>query len=412
MFKRVVVTGIGAVSPIGLNKKQFWDHLLAGQQGIVSTSEAWAKKLGCHLLSPIRDFKPEEFWPKKQVRQMDRFSQFALLAAMEALTNANFTRQPSDLGLYMGTSLGGVSSFYDNTVKGHRKGFKRVHPLLLPMMMPNMAAGNIAEHLSIKGSVQTLSTSCCAANDAIGHAYQAIRHGEAVAMLAGASEAPINETIIAGFMNLQALTPSASPSRGLIPFDQERQGFVMGEGSGMLVLEEYDHAKARGAHIYAELAGYGASNDAYHLTAPDPSANGALASLNAALQTAGVSISQVGYINAHGTGTPLNDRLETVAFKKLLGEYFDQVKISSIKASIGHLLGAGGALEAIATILALDHQVLPQTINYKKPDPDCCADNLVKNQPLAAEVEVALSHSLGFGGQNSSLCFKRIDMNG
>lgn len=409
MSKRVVVTGMGVVSPIGNDVKSFWDGLVSGKNGIDKITRFDASEFKATLAAEVKDFDASEYMEKSEARKLDRFSQFALAAAAQAVSESGITDsvKPERFGVYFGSGIGG----FDTMVAEHSnlitKGPKRVSPMMIPKMISNIAAGNIAIKYGAKGPCISISTACATGSSCIGEAYRAIAGGYADAIIAGGSEASINPLGVAGFINCMALCESSDKDRASIPFDKERCGFVMGEGAGALVLEEYEHAAARGAKIYAEVCGYGSTCDAYHVTAPAPGGQGGADAIAAALETSGEYSSEKVYINAHGTSTPLNDKTETAAIKKVFGEDAYKVHVSSTKSMTGHMLGAAGAAEAIAAILAVNNGVVPPTIGYKVPDEECDLD-YTPNNAVEAEIKLALSVSLGFGGHNACVAFKEI----
>lgn len=409
MSKRVVVTGMGVVSPIGNDVKSFWDGLVSGKNGIDKITRFDASEFKATLAAEVKDFDASEYMEKSEARKLDRFSQFALAAAAQAVSESGITDsvKPERFGVYFGSGIGG----FDTMVAEHSnlitKGPKRVSPMMIPKMISNIAAGNIAIKYGAKGPCISISTACATGSSCIGEAYRAIAGGYADAIIAGGSEASINPLGVAGFINCMALCESSDKDRASIPFDKERRGFVMGEGAGALVLEEYEHAAARSAKIYAEVCGYGSTCDAYHVTAPAPGGQGGADAIAAALETSGEYSSEKVYINAHGTSTPLNDKTETAAIKKVFGEDAYKVHVSSTKSMTGHMLGAAGAAEAIAAILAVNNGVVPPTIGYKVPDEECDLD-YTPNNAVEAEIKLALSVSLGFGGHNACVAFKEI----
>lgn len=409
MKRRVVITGLGAVTPLGNTVSDSWDAARQGRCGIAPITlfdpcnhkvkiagEVKALDIGAHL-------------DKKESRKMDRFTQLAMIAAGEAMTDSGLDMECEDAyrcGVLVSSGIGGLHTIAAEHTRGEQKGFDRVSPFFVPMSITNMAAGHIAIGYGFKGMCSCVVTACAGGSNAIGDAMRQIRDGYLDVVLCGGAEASITDFGIGGFTSLKALCEHNDPERASIPFDKERSGFVMGEGAGILVLEEYEHAKARGAHIYAEMAGYGASCDAYHMTAPAPDGEGAAAAMRLALMDAGLSPEDVEYINAHGTSTPLNDRCETMAIKQAFGEYARRLMVSSTKSMTGHLLGASGAVEAIFCVMAVKDGFVPATIHYQVPDEDCDLD-VVPGEGRAASIRYAMSNSLGFGGHNASLIFKR-----
>ena len=409
MSKRVVVTGMGVVSPIGNDVKIFWDGLVSGKNGIDKITIFDASEFKATLAAEVKDFDASEYMEKSEARKLDRFSQFALAAAAQAVSESGITDsvKPERFGVYFGSGIGGFDTMVAEHSNLMTKGPKRVSPMMIPKMISNIAAGNIAIKYGAKGPCISISTACATGSSCIGEAYRAIVGGYADAIIAGGSEASINPLGVAGFINCMALCESSDKDRASIPFDKERCGFVMGEGAGALVLEEYEHAAARGAKIYAEVCGYGSTCDAYHVTAPAPGGQGGADAIAAALETSGEYSSEKVYINAHGTSTPLNDKTETAAIKKVFGEDAYKVHVSSTKSMTGHMLGAAGAAEAIAAILAVNNGVVPPTIGYKVPDEECDLD-YTPNNAVEADIKLALSVSLGFGGHNACVAFKEI----
>ena len=409
-MNRVVVTGMGIISPIGNTIPSFWDNLTAGKVGIGPITKFDTTDYKVKLAAEVRDFDPSTYMSRADISHSDQYAQFAMAAAVQAVEDSGVigTLPPERIGVYIGTGIGGIQTFMKEHSKLLDKGPRRVSPYFIPMMIANMAAGLIAIRYQCKNTVMPAVTACASGNNALGEAMRAIRHGYADAIIAGGAEATVNEISAAGFTNMQALSLATDPLAACLPFDARRSGFVMGEGAGVLVLEEYEHAKARGARIYAELCGYGSSCDAYHITAPQPEAEGGAMALKLALEEARWQPGERVYLNAHGTGTPLNDKAETLAIKKALGEELARkALISSTKSMTGHMLGAAGAAEAVASVLALQTGMLPPTIGLEQPDPACDLDYI----PLTArraEVDLVLSSSLGFGGHNACLAFQQV----
>lgn len=409
MGKKVVITGMGVISPVGNDIKSFWDGLVFGKNGIDTITSFDASDFKATLAAEVKDFDPSNYMEKSEARKLDRFSQFALAAAGQAVNDSGIIDnvRPERLGVYFGSGIGG----FDTMIAEHNnlisKGPKRVSPMMIPKMISNIAAGNIAIKYGAKGPCISISTACATGSSCIGEAYRAIAGGYADAIISGGSEASINPLGVAGFVNCMALCESADKDRASIPFDKERSGFVMGEGAGALVLEEYEHAIARGARIYAEVSGYGSTCDAHHVTAPDPNGDGGANAVAMALETCGDYAASDIYVNAHGTSTPLNDKTETLVLKKVFGDDAYKLHISSTKSMTGHMLGAAGAVEAIASVLAVNNGIIPPTIGYKVPDEDCDL-NYTPNRAVEAKVKLALSVSLGFGGHNACVAFKEI----
>ena len=412
MNHRVVITGMGVVSPLGNDRETFWDALLSGKSGIGPITHFDASQFPSRIAGEVKHFDPLNYMEKKDARRMDRFVQFAVAAAKMALEDAAFDMQsidPDRVGVYIGSGIGGLNTWEEQHRILLEKGPRRVSPFFIPMMIANMASGQVSIMTGAKGPNSAAISACATGTHAIGAAFRIIQRGEADAMLAGGAEATITPTAFAGFSSMKALSTSRNdePTKASRPFDKDRDGFVMSEGSGVLLLERLEHAVARGARIYAEVAGYGMSGDAYHLTSPAPGGEGAARCMKRALQDAGLRPEDVGYINAHGTSTDYNDVLETMAIKSTFGAHAHKVAISSTKSMTGHLLGAAGAVEAIATALALKDQILPPTINYETPDPECDLD-YVPNESRRAEIAAAISNSLGFGGHNATIALKKF----
>ena len=409
MNRRVVITGMGIVSPLGNDVPTFWGNLLQGKCGIGPITKFDTSAYKVKIAAEVKDFDPAQYMEKADIMHSDRYTQFAMAAACQAMAQSGLQGNvaPERIGVYIGTGIGGIETFMIEHRKLIEKGPRRISPYFIPMMIANMASGMIAIRFGCKGPAMPMVTACASGNNAIGEALRVIRHGYADAMIAGGAEATVNEIALAGFTNMQALSTAEDPLAASLPFDRRRRGFVMGEGAGALVLEEYEHAKARGATILAELCGYGSTCDAYHMTAPDPEAEGGARAIRDAWQEADCATEQI-YINAHGTGTPLNDKAETLAIKKALGEDLARkALISSTKSMTGHMLGAAGAAEAVVSVLALQENIVPPTIGLTEPDPACDLD-YVPLQARKAELKLALSSSLGFGGHNACLAFKKI----
>lgn len=409
MNRRVVVTGLGAISPIGENIERFWEGLISGKNGIDTITLFDITDYKATLAGEVKDFDATEYMEKSEARKLDRFSQFALIAADEAMKDSGIEGkiEPDRLGVYFGSGIGGFETMVRENENLLQKGAKRVSPLFVPKMISNIAAGNIAIKYKAQGPCLSITTACATGSSCIGEAYRCIKGGYADAIIAGGAEASINPLGVAGFINCMALCESEDKNRASIPFDKERCGFVMGEGAGALVLEEYECAMKRGAKIYAEVTGYGSTCDAYHVTAPSPDGTcGAKAMMAAIEESGGCEPSEV-YINAHGTSTPLNDKTETMVIKNVFGEDAYKVHISSTKSMTGHMLGAAGAIEAIASVLALKNNIIPPTINYCVPDEECDLD-YTPNRAKETKISTALSMSLGFGGHNACVAFKEI----
>lgn len=409
-MRRVVVTGMGALSPIGNDVPTFWENLKAGTLGIGPITRFSVEDCKYKLAAQLKDFDPLLRMDKNAVRRTDLFVQYALFAAAEAMEDSGLegTVSPEDLSVIFGSGIGGFETFCAEHSALLEGGPRRVSPLFVPKMISNIAAGNIAIRFGARGSCLSVTTACATGTTAIGEAFRAIRDGYTEAAICGGSEAAITPLAMAGFTNAQALSTSDDPNAASLPFDKRRGGFVMGEGAGVLILEEYDHAIKRGAKIYAEICGYGATCDAYHVTAPAPEPDTAARAVkNAMLGSENVDPSRI-YVNAHGTGTMLNDRCETAAYKKVFGEKAGELHISSTKSMTGHMLGAAGAVEAIAAILALRDGIVPPTINLNEPDPDCDL-NYTPNKAENADLDLAISTSLGFGGHNACIALRKLE---
>lgn len=412
-MKRVVITGMGVISPVGNDVPSFWNSLTAGKCGIgpITAFDTAAYKV--KLAAEVKDFDPLLYMEKQEARKQDKFSQYAVAAATQAVADSGLQSgeniDPFRLGVYIGTGTGGMQTFLTEAAKLLEKGPSRTSPFFIPMMIGNMATGNVALKFQAKGPSLPVMTACATSTNAIGEAYRAIKHGYADAIIAGGTEATIVPLAVSGFTNCMALTQNPDTASASIPFDKRRNGFVMGEGSGVVVLEEYEHAVQRGAHIYGEVCGYGNTNDAHHMTAPDPDALGSSRAIELAAAEAQITDTDEIYINAHGTSTPMNDKTETKAIKLALGEETARrAHISSTKSMTGHMLGAAGAVEAIATVLALQYGVIPPTIGYVEPDPECDLD-YTPNQAVQAAVTLGMSTSLGFGGHNGCLAFRKLE---
>ena len=407
-MKRVAVTGLGVISPVGNDVPTFWNALCSGTCGIGPITKFDATDYPVKLAAEVRDFDPKQYMEKLDILHSDVYTHFAMAAACQAVADSGIagTLDAERVGVYIGSGIGGIATFMTEHSKLLNRGPRRVSPYFIPMMIPNMASSMIAMRYHFHGPAMPMVTACASGTNAIGEALRLIRHGYADAMVAGGAEATVNALAAAGFSNMQALSPSEDPNAASLPFDVRRAGFVMGEGAGVLVLEELEHAKQRGATIYAELTGYGSTCDAYHITSPDPSAAESARAIADAWRETGLDTDRV-YFNAHGTGTPMNDRIETLVIKKALGEdRARRITISSTKSMTGHMLGAAGGAEAVASVLALRDGIAPPTINLTQPDPDCDLDYT----PLTAkhaDFDVALSSSLGFGGHNACLAFRK-----
>ncbi len=406
--RRVVITGIGVITPIGSGVERFWNGLMEGRSGIRPITRFDPRDYPCRIAAEV-DFDALDYFDRRDARKMDRFSQFSVVAARMAYEDGNLrgSADPERTGVIIGTGMGGLESLTRETQILMEKGPSRVSPFLIPMMIANMASGHAAIDLGLQGPINSVVTACATGTSAIGEAFRVVERGDADVMLAGGTEASIQPLALAGFSSMKALsTQNHLGPRACRPFDKERDGFVMGEGAGVLVVESLSHAVQRGARIYAEVTGYGMSSDAYHITSPSPGGQGAARAMKNAIVSAGIGPEDVDYVNAHGTSTPANDPTETMAIKNALGSHAYRVLVSSTKSMIGHLLGAAGAVETAATVLTLQRQIVAATINYEVPDPECDLD-YVPNQPRAARVNLALKNSFGFGGQNACLILKR-----
>lgn len=408
--RKVVVTGLGAVTPLGNTVQDTWEHLKSGKNGIgpitLFDTEGFKAKLGAE----VKGFDPREYLEVNDILRTDRYVQFAVAAAAQAAEESGIEGRvaPERFAVLFGTGIGGIHTFETEHSKLLEKGPRRVSPLFVPMMIANMAAGMIAIRHGCLGSAMPAVTACASGSNAIGEAMRLIRHGYADAVITGGAEAAVTPSAVAGFVNMKALSVSENPEEASLPFDRRRGGFVIGEGAAALVLEEYEHAVARGAKIYGEVCGYGSTCDGYHMTAPDPEGKGAARAMTEALREADYTGADTVYINAHGTGTPMNDVVETAAIKKALGaEAAGQAFVSSTKSMTGHMLGAAGAVEAIACLFALNQGVLPPTINLKEQD-EACDLNYVPGRAVKVNITLALSNSLGFGGHNACLAFRRV----
>ncbi|MDT0630234.1 beta-ketoacyl-ACP synthase II [Rubrivirga sp. S365] len=413
--RRVVVTGLGALTPIGNTVPAFWEAMMAGRSGAAPITHFDASAYPTTFAAEIKDFDPEDFLDRKEARRLDPFAQFAIVAADEALADAGLNpaefseEERAQTGVVMGSGIGGMKLFQDQTVVYAEHGPRRLSPFFVPMMIIDMAPGLISIRHGLHGPNYATVSACATSNNAIADATMLIRSGLADTIIAGGTDASITEIGLGGFGNMKALsTRNDDPQAASRPFDAERDGFVMGEGAGALVLEEYEHARARGAHVYAEVVGMGMSADAYHISAPHPEGLGARLAMQQALKTAGIGPDDVDYLNMHGTSTPLGDAAETKAIKAVFGEHAYTMNLSSTKSMTGHLLGAAGAVEAIAAILAIERGRIPPTINFETPDPECDL-NYTFNEPQERTVDVALSNAFGFGGHNTCIVFKKVE---
>ena len=411
-FKRVVITGLGAITPIGNNLSEYWEGLLNGRNGIAPITLFDASKHACRIAGEVKGFDPHNYFEKKEAKRMDRFAQFAVAASKQAIADAKFVIDDLNadrVGVLIGTGVGGLKVMEDQQENLLTKGPRKVSPFTIPTMIANMAAGLTAIHTGAKGPNSCTVTACAAGSHAVGDAFRLIQRGYATAMICGGTEAAVTPLSFAGFASAKALsTRNEDPAHASRPFDRDRDGFVMGEGAGILLLEELEQALNRGARIYGEIVGYGMTCDAYHMTSPVPDGQGATKAIELALKDGQLSPEQVSYINAHGTSTPANDPTETKAIKKALGQSAERVAVSSTKSMTGHLLGGSGGIEAVATVMAIANDKVPPTINLENPDPECDLD-YVPNQSRSHQVEVALSNSFGFGGHNVTLAFKKYN---
>ncbi|MFA7077356.1 MAG: beta-ketoacyl-ACP synthase II [Syntrophomonas sp.] len=412
MPRRVVITGMGTISPIAHDINEFFANLLAGQSGIGIIDRFDASDYPTKIAAQVKDFNAQDYMPRTEARRMDPFIQYACAASRLALDDAGLELNkfdPDRAGVVIGTGIGGLDIFEKQYLVLQKRGVGGVNPFFIPMLIPNMAAGQVSIMFGARGPSSCSVTACATATNSIGDAYRIIQHGDADIMISGGTEAPITPLSIAGFCAMKALsTRNDQPQQACRPFDIDRDGFVMGEGSGIVILEELEHALKRDARIYAELIGYGSSSDAYHIVQPDPEGNGAARALKAALQEADVRPAELDYMNAHGTGTHYNDLVETRALKQVLGSDCNNLAITSTKAATGHMLGAAGAVELIATVLTLRNNLIPPTINLDNPDPECDLD-YVREQPREKQIDVAASESLGFGGHNAALIIRKYE---
>ena len=409
-MRRVVITGLGAITPIGIGKEEFWNSLIEGKSGIGLISKFDTSDFDCKIAAEVKDFNANDYLDKKEAKRMDRFTQFAVVATKLAFEDGKINLDEINLarvGTIIGCGIGGLETLESEHEKLIERGPKRVSPLLIPMMIGNMAAGQVSMAFGLKGSSMTITTACASATHALGESFRMIKHGSMDMVVTGGTEASITPIALAGFGSMKALsTRNEDFSRASRPFDKERDGFVMGEGAGILILEELEHALNRGATIYGEVVGYGSTSDAFHITQPDPEAKGAINAMRIALEEGKVDYTEVDYINAHGTSTYFNDKLETLAINTLFKEHAKEINISSTKSMTGHLLGAAGGIEAIAATLALKTGIIPPTINYEHVDEECDL-NYTPNKAVKRDSKYALSNSLGFGGHNASILIKK-----
>lgn len=407
-MRRVVVTGLGAVTPVGNDVESMWTALKNGESGIDYITKFDTDDLKVKIAGEVKNFDPTLYIEKKELRKTELFTQYAVAAATQAVKDSGIENniEPERLGVYVGAGIGGIGTFVENTLGMDKGGARKVSPFFIPMMIGNIAAGTIAIRFNAKGVCLPVVTACATGTHSIGEAFHAIKHGYADAIITGGAEAAVTPLAVAGFSNMKALSSNDDPKTACRPFDKNRDGFIMGEGAGIMVLEEYEHAKARGAKIYAEICGYGNSCDAHHITAPDPTAEGPARAVRAAFEEAGVCDEDTIYINAHGTSTGPNDRSETKAFKLVLGEKAKDISVSSTKSMTGHMLGAAGGVEGVIATLALYNGIIPPTINYNEPDEECDLD-YTPNKAKERDINVSVSTSLGFGGHNACIVFRK-----
>lgn len=408
MSRRVVVTGMGAITPIGLSVEEFWENVKAGNTGFAPITKFDASEYKCHIAAEVKGFEGKNYMDPKAAKRMELFCQYAVAATKEALEDSGLSMEKEDpfrVGVSVGSGIGSLQAMEREHQKLLEKGPNRVNPLLVPMMICNMAAGNVSIQFGLQGKSINVVTACATGTNSIGEAFRAIQYGEADVMVAGGTESSVTPIGIAGFTALTALTGSDDPARCSIPFDKERSGFVMGEGSAVVILEELEHAKARGAKIYAEVVGYGCTSDAFHITSPAEDGSGAAKAMEYAILDAGIAKEEVTYINAHGTSTHHNDLFETRAIKLLFGEHANNIKINSTKSMVGHLLGAAGALEFVTCVKELEDGFIHKTVGYQVPDEECDLDYC--KEAVEGEFTYALSNSLGFGGHNASILVKK-----
>ncbi|RSL31025.1 beta-ketoacyl-[acyl-carrier-protein] synthase II [Salibacterium salarium] len=408
---RVVITGLGTVNPLGLDVDSSWKNAAAGVSGVNELTRVNKDEFPMKTAAEVQDFDPTDFIDKKEARKMDRFTQFAVASAQMALKDANYeiTEENAErVGVWIGSGIGGMETYEQQFNNFQQKGYKRVSPFFVPMMIPDMASGQVSIVTGAKGINSCTVTACASGTNSIGDAFKVIQRGDAEMMITGGAEAPITNMAVAGFCSAKAITTNEDPATASRPFDKDRDGFVMGEGAGVLILESLASAENRGAHIYGEIVGYGATGDAYHLTAPAPEGEGAVRSMQQAIDDAGMTPEDIQYVNAHGTSTAYNDEYETTALKSLFGDHAYDLMVSSTKSMTGHLLGAAGGVEAVFTLKAMEDEMVPPTINYQEQDPNCDLD-YVPNEKRKAPVKAALSNSLGFGGHNATIIFKKYE---
>lgn len=410
-MRRVVVTGIGAVTPLGNDAETTWKNIIEGKSGVGPLTRVNADEYSAKVSAEVKDFNPELYMEKKEARKMDRFTRYAVASAIMAVKDANLTINEENshrVGVWIGSGIGGMETFEEQYEIFQKRGYRRVSPFFVPMLIPDMATGQVSITLGARGFNSCTVTACATGTNSIGDAFKVIQRGDADAMITGGAEAPITKMSVAGFCANTALSTNPDPQTASRPFDKNRDGFVIGEGAGIVVLEEMEHALARGAKIYAEIVGYGATGDAYHITAPAPGGEGGARAMKMALNDGGLNPEDIDYINAHGTSTEYNDKYETMAVKEVFGDHAYKLAISSTKSMTGHLLGAAGGVEAIFSLLALRDGIIPPTINYETPDPECDLD-YVPNKARKQELKAVMSNSLGFGGHNATIVLKKFD---
>lgn len=411
MKRRVVVTGIGAVTPLGNNAETTWENIIQGKSGIGPLTRLNSDEYPAKVAAEVKGFEIGEYVDRKEARKMDRFTQYAIAAAKMAVDDAKLEindENAEEIGVWIGSGIGGMETFESQFETFLAKGYRRVSPFFVPMMIPDMATGQVSIYLGAKGVNSCTVTACATGTNSIGDAFKVIQRGDAIAMITGGAEAPITKMSVAGFCANTALSTNPDPETACRPFDANRDGFIIGEGAGIVVLEELEHALARGAKIYAEIVGYGSTGDAHHITAPAPEGEGGARAMKKAIEDGGIAPEEVDYINAHGTSTPYNDKYETSAIKKVFGSHAYELAVSSTKSMTGHLLGAAGGVEAIFSVLAISEGILPPTIHLETPDPECDLD-YVANEAREKDVKVAISNSLGFGGHNATIAFRKYE---
>lgn len=411
MNKRVVVTGLGAVTPIGCDMETIWNNLLNGVSGVGMLTKIDVSKMPVKVGAEVKDFDIEKYINFKEARRMDLFTQYAVGAAYDAVEDSGLEiteENANRVGVWIGSGIGGIGTIEKNHLSYLEKGYRRVSPFFIPMIIPDMASGQVSIKLGAKGPNSCSVTACASGTNSIGDAFKVIQRGQADVMVTGGTEAPMTEMAIAGFTVNTALSQNPDPKTASRPFDKNRDGFVIAEGAGIIILEELEHAKARGAKIYAEIVGYGTTGDAFHITAPAPDGEGGARAMQMAIEDSGCELSEIGYLNAHGTSTPYNDKYETAAIKSVFGEYAQDLAISSTKSMTGHLLGAAGGVEAIFAVKTIQEGKIPPTINLEEADPECDL-NYVPNKAIEKEITYAMSNSLGFGGHNAAIIFKKFE---